>query len=298
MPTIREQLTFMEQAYRDAGIPLDVLAFAAMSVAAVMETRWPDALEFVDRALACPPTGPFDRAYFLPIKSLYLATAGRTDDAIDCAEQAVVAAIDTGSRAHHDAESILGYALAETDPERAIRHLEGVRESGRLAYGVLAMTGERALARLYAASGNLPAALTIYAEQLEPLIPELERWDLVVTCESLAVDLSRTEHHDIAAVLFGALEAPADSYQGNPLVGRFEAVAELSARLGDDHYRAFADRGRAMSPAQLREYALTEIARLVAEHAPPSRAKDGPTDPQGPLTRRPKTRPNRGGPAG
>ena len=105
----------------------------------------------------------------------------------------------------------------------------------------------------------------MYVDELALWIPELDHFDVVLACESLAVDLSRTEHHDIAAVLFGALDAPADDYQGNPSVGRPKAVEELRARLGGDRYQALADHGRAMSPAQMLDYACTETNRLLAE---------------------------------
>jgi len=209
-----------------------------------------------------------DRVLLLSQKATFLATMGRPDQALDCAEEAVAAANDTGSTCSRGiADSALGYALAEVDPERAILHLERSRSSRQTTGELFDAIGDRRLARLRVAAGDLPAALTLYAEQLEAWIPELDHLALMLTCESLAVDLSRTDHDDIAAVLFGALDAPAEDYQGNPSVGRAAAVAELRARLGDDRYQTLADRGRAMSPAEMLDYARTETDRLLAEQA-------------------------------
>ena len=216
----------------------------------------------------------FDRAPLLGMRAIFLAGMGRPGDAVASAEQAVAAANECGSTAvQARADSALGLALADTDPERAIIHLERCRASrdestaaGMSFADIVGISsGDRRLARLRAATGELPAALAIYAQQLEVFIPELDSFDVVCTCESLAVDLSHTEHHDTAVVLFGALEAPAGHFQGNPSVGRPAAVEELSARLGDDRYQTLADRGRAMTPAQMLDYARAETNRLLAE---------------------------------
>ena len=265
---VRERVALMEQAYRDADIPLDVPALSASALLAGQEGRWPDAFDLLDQALAiAPESGFMGRVFLLSMKATYLATMGRGDDALDCAEQAV-AASDTGTSSVRAAvDAALGYVLADVDPDRAITHLERSRSSRQTTGDLFDAVGARRLARLRAATGDLPGALILYAEVLEPLIPELEPWDVVLTCESLAVDLARADHRDIAAVIFGALDAPAEDYQGNPSVGRPSAVAALRARLGDDRYQTLADRGRAMSPAEMLDYARTETKHLLAEQA-------------------------------
>ena len=262
----REVIASMEQAYRDAGVPLDGTAFMVLVQVAGQEGRWQDAVDHVDDGLAVTTdVAGWDRSFLLATRAILLSGMGKADDAIASAELALVAADERGSFAQRArADTALGYVLADIDPMRAIYHLERSRAS-RVGEILGVGTGARRLARLRAATGDLPAALAIYAEQLADRVLELEKFDVVLTCESLAVDLARTEYHDTAAVLFGALDAPSYEYQGNPFVGRAVAIDDLRARLGVDRYEALADRGRAMTPAQMLEYARAETNRLLAE---------------------------------
>ena len=263
-----ERVARMEQAYRDAGTRLDAQALQAVALLAAQEGRFHDALQLLDAAIdLCGVSDPFEQAFPLTMKAMFLATVGRPDDAVKNAERAVAAANNSGSVARRAlASGALGYALADVEPERAIIHLERSRV---LQQGIrndfAGSSGDRCLARLRAATGDLPAALAIYAEQLELWKTGLDQLQVTLSCESLAVDLSRTEHHEVAAVLFGALEAPEDEYQGSPSVGRSAAAETLRQHLGDERFQALADRGRAMDPNEMLDYARTQTDRLLGE---------------------------------
>ena len=266
----RERLAVMEQAYRDARIPLDIPALQAASSFAAQEGRYEDALQLLDTAIErAGASDAFNRVYLLGQRAMYLATIGRTNEAVDTAEEAVVTASETGSVGRRTAaDAALGYTLATIDPKRAIACLRRSRasrpETGFSLAGNIG-SGDRCLARLLAATGDLSAALAIYAEQLELWKTDLDHFQVVLTCESLAVDLSRTEHHEVAAVLIGALEAAEGDYQGNPIIGRSSAIEVLRQRLGDDRLQALTDRGRAMRPHEMLAYARTQTDRLLLE---------------------------------
>jgi tetratricopeptide (TPR) repeat protein len=261
---VRERATFMEHAHRDARIPPNALALQTLALLASLEARWPEALGLLDDAFAAGDR--IDRALILFQKAMFLVALGQSGDALEVAEQAVEAAHEIDSVTYRaGAESALGAALADIDPERAIFHLERSRAAGHAVGDVCVSVGARRLARLRAARGDLAGALAVYAEELALVIPELDHLTAGLTCESLAVDLSRTDHYDTAAVLFGALDAPADDYQGNPAVGRPAAIAALRNRIGDRHYQTLADRGRAMTTTDMLDYARTETRRLLNE---------------------------------
>jgi hypothetical protein len=68
---------------------------------------------------------------------------------------------------------------------------------------------------------------------------------------------------DAAATLLGALDAPADRYQGNPLFDRQAVIDTLRHAMGDAAFEACASRGRAMDIDELGAFARSEITRIT-----------------------------------
>ena len=202
-----------------------------------------------------------------------LLTAGSEHDAaVRRAEQAYALASDLGNPSLSTiAEDSLGFALAPVDPDAAIRHLTaGLHASSALDGARLATgdTGRRCLARLLAGRGEIAAALDAYAGCLDRAMEAGAWFGLTLACDSLAVDLVAAGRHEIAAVMFGALEAPMVGYGGNPHIRREAALATVKEALGVQRFEESARRGRAMDLEDLGVFARAEVGRLLAEAQP------------------------------
>jgi hypothetical protein len=204
--------------------------------------------------------------------SMFLTVARDHDSAIRRAEQAHTLAVDVGNPSLNAlAETSLGFALSPIDPDAAIPHLRSaLPKSKTTSIEGLHDTGGRCLARLLAGQGGFIAALETYADCLDRAMDVGVRLGITLACDSLAVDLVTAGHHELAAIIFGALEVPMAEYRGNSLIPRDAAKSALQRTLGEERFEEYAARGRAMTIDDLAIYTRTEIARLLAEPADPS----------------------------
>jgi hypothetical protein len=162
-------------------------------------------------------------------------------------------------------ETTMGYALSAVDPDAAIPRLEaGLSVLRAHRDETLRYTGERCLARLLAARGELLRALEIYATVLDLSMESGAGMQIWLTFESLGVDLAAAGYHDVAAIILGALEADTDAY-GNPTVGRGAAIEALKGTMGEKNFDECATRGRTMGTDELTAFTRAELTRIIAE---------------------------------
>ena len=123
----------------------------------------------------------------------------------------------------------------------------------------------RCLGRAKAALGDFLGALEIYGASLEYAMSLGATLAIALTCESVAVDMTHAGYHDVAATIFGALEAPDDAYRGNPLVGKQTAIAHLREALSESEYEKCLARGRTMDSDALGAFTRSTIDRITAD---------------------------------
>jgi predicted ATPase/class 3 adenylate cyclase len=199
--------------------------------------------------------------------SLLLATHGDIDAAVARAQDGSTLGRELANPSLSAlAECALGYALSAVDPEVAVVHLERAITMSELVANEMARdVSSRALARAKASLGDLGGALEAYAASLEYSMDVGASMAVHLACESLAVTLTRVGHHDVAATIFGALEAPDGDYQGNPFVGGDLAMAQLRAAMPDRDYEQTVARGREMDLDALCAFACSAIERVLSE---------------------------------
>jgi hypothetical protein len=199
--------------------------------------------------------------------ALFLASGGDFESAIAQAELALALGTELQNPSLLAVSNCaLGYALSTTHPELAMPHLEhAISISGIVANEMARDVSERCLARVKAALGDLHGALEIYAASLDYTTGIGASMAVALTCESLAVDLTRAGYHDLAATIFGALEAPDDAYRGNPIVGRGAAIEQLRDAMSESAYETCAARGRTMDKDALGAFTRIGVDRIIAE---------------------------------
>jgi hypothetical protein len=111
--------------------------------------------------------------------------------------------------------------------------------------------GERKLAEILVAAGDLIGALETYLAVLEHAMEFGVRLAVAPTCGSIAVDLAAAGYHDVAATMFGALESPLGVDQGNPLMWREAAIERLRRAMGTTNFDQRAARAREMDDEAL-----------------------------------------------
>jgi tetratricopeptide (TPR) repeat protein len=151
------------------------------------------------------------------ILAMCLTAARQHDAAVVRAEQAHALASEVGNPSLRAiADLSLGFALSPIDPDRAITHLRAALERAPSNLDLTGDVGGRCLARLLTRRGELAAAFESYAGCLDRAMEVGARLAVVLACDSMAVDLAMAGHHDVAATLFGALEAPLAGYAATP----------------------------------------------------------------------------------
>jgi predicted ATPase len=267
-----ERLRAAQAALDEAGLaPSSVLLFARAGMASVTG-RTADArihgAAAIERSLA---TGDRHLAGMqAAMLALFLASGGDIDAAVSQAERALGLARELeNSSLFAISQCALGYALSTVDPERAIPHLEtAIAASADVANEMAHDIAERCLARVSARRGDLGTAAALYRDCLDRAIDLAGGLPIALTCESLAVDLTATDHHDVAATIFGALEAPADAYRGNPMVRRADAISRLHQLISNTKYEECVALGRAMDTDALATFTRSALDQIIAQHAP------------------------------
>ena len=134
----------------------------------------------------------------------------------------------------------LGYALSTTHPELAMPHLENaISISAIVANEQARDVSARRLARVKAALGDLLGALEIYATSLDYTRHIGATLAVALTCESLAVDLSRADIPTPPRTIFGA-PSTGRRVSGNPFVGRGATIEHLRETMSESVYEACA----------------------------------------------------------
>lgn len=177
--------------------------------------------------------------------SMFLTTYGDSQRAVQRAEQAFALGSELGNPTLLAVSEVaLGYALTAVDRQRARVHLEAGMSTSRLVGNDMARSiGERKLAEILAAAGDLIGALETYLAVLEHAMEFGVRLPVALTCRSIAVDLAAAGYHDVAATMFGALESRLSVDQGNPLMWREAAIARLQRATGTTNFDDRAARG-------------------------------------------------------
>ena len=199
--------------------------------------------------------------------ALFLASGGAFKDAIAQAERASTLAGELENPSLLAiAHCAHGYALSTTDPEVAVPHLElALSMSAIVANEMARDVSARCLARIKAARGDLLGALRIYSASLHYATGRGAALAVALTCESLAVDFAHAGYHDVAATIFGALDAPADDIRGNPFVGRDIAIEQLHDAMSESEYTRCATHGRTMDNDTLSAFTRSALDRITAE---------------------------------
>jgi hypothetical protein len=70
-------------------------------------------------------------------------------------------------------------------------------------------------------------------------------------------------HTDVAATIFGALDAPA-IVRPNHIFDHLPVVAALRADMGEERFEQFAAQGRRMNLDEMVAFARDEVTRLLA----------------------------------
>jgi hypothetical protein len=125
--------------------------------------------------------------------------------------------------------------------------------------------GERYVAQIRAAGGNLVGALETYVTVLKHVTESGALLPSALTARSIAGDLAAAGYNDLAATMFGALEAQLDADQGDPLVRREGTLEILRRAMGATHFDECATRGRAMDLEQLAAFVSAELTHIITD---------------------------------
>jgi predicted ATPase len=257
-----------DAAFDEAGLELTAEALFAHAVLASMAGQFDQLQAYGDPAIDMAlQDGDLHLAGVqCAILAMCLTAARQHDVAVGRAEQAHALASEVGNPSLRAiADLSLGFALSPIDPDGAITHLQAALQQAPSSLDLTGDVGGRCLARLLARRGELAAALDSYAGCLDRAMEVGARLSVMLACDSLAVDLVTAGHHDVAATLFGALEAPLAGYRGNPLIARETALDTLQRAMGQQRFEQCAARGRATDVDDLGVYTRAEIARILTE---------------------------------
>jgi predicted ATPase/class 3 adenylate cyclase len=262
-----ERGRMMDSAFEEAGLELTVEAHGAHAMIASQTAGLDEAIAHATAAAELAVATDDPRAAFYNASlALYLAMSGDTDGAVRRGERAVALASARGIRSQlAPAENALGYALSTVDPERAIPHLEAAWSmSDDMGNEVLPHVCGTCLARLLATRGDLMRAFELHSVLLTRAAATGARVFGALDCESLAVVLANSGYPDVAATLFGALDA-SSTFRTNRLLDRRPMQEALRRGMGEGIYEDFAARGGSMDADNLVAFARAELTRIITE---------------------------------
>ena len=261
-----DHLRAMDEAFEHAGLePSPVALFVRALFASVTGRHHEvEALGAVAISSAIRVGDRYVASGQSALLAMMLTAAGDERRAVEYAESARSLALEVSNPTLIAVSEVaLGYALETTDPDRAIAHLEeGVARATPLTNDMATSVGWRCLARLRAARGDTLGALEAYMTTIEGAIQTGAGLATTLICETLARDLTNAGHHELAAILMGALEQPLTSYQGSERL-RTETIRNLRNRMSPAEYEALTTRGRAMTAEQLISFTHSEVSRLI-----------------------------------
>jgi hypothetical protein len=261
-------LQAIDEAFAEAGLPLSAAAHLAHAAIASLARNIPEMTRHGTLAveLALQDGDTNSAAWNGFTISLFLATAGLTQEAIQQAEQSHTLSVELANPTLLAlSRTTLGYALSSVDPDAAIGHLEeGLAILLPLGDVPLRYTADRCLARLLAARGDRRRAFEIYANILDLSVKAGRRMQNLLTVESLSVDLASAGYHAASATMIGALDAQSDAV-GNPIVGR-DATAELLRHtMNPESFQEHTARGRVLDADELVAFTAEALTRILAD---------------------------------
>jgi predicted ATPase len=265
---LADRVRKMDAAFAHADLELTSYAVWAHSALAAVTGRPEEAIEQGARAVELALAGGDLHAASVhgSMLSLFLTTYGDTDRAVQRAQEAFALGSELGNPTLLAVSEVsLGSALKTVDPQRARVHLQaGVSRSRLVGNDMARSIGERKLAELLAAAGDLIGALETYLDVLEHATEFGVRLPVAMTCRSIAIDLATAGYDEIAATMFGALESRLDVDHGEPLMQREATVERLHRAIGTK-FDERAARGREMDDEAFAAFVSAQLARIIAE---------------------------------
>jgi predicted ATPase/class 3 adenylate cyclase len=256
----------MDAAFERAGLEPIPIAHAAHAALAVITGAEDEAIRHstaaVELALA---TG--DRRWAATWAGLLagmLALRGRPEEAIQRAEQSRALASESGTLCV-PAETALGFALSQVDPEAAIPQLEAAWTlSMSEGNEVMLSVSGTCLGSLLVARGDVGSGLEYYDQLLANALETRNPVLALLTCNGLGVMLAGADHPEAAATIFGALESQAF----RPLTGirqrqQLDALETLRGTMTADAFAQSYSRGQTMTLEELLEFAREEASRMT-----------------------------------
>jgi tetratricopeptide (TPR) repeat protein len=266
--TLAERVREMDAAFEDAGLDLIPVAHSAHAALSLLEGNENDAIQHSTAAaeLALATGNRRWGALLLGLLGVMLAYTGRPDEAIQRAEQALAIASEVGMQVV-PAQTALGLALSQTDPDRAIPYLESAWKLSReFANEPMEFSSGSVLARVLTSRGNFKHALEVYDTLIDRGVDTRNPVWAYLICDSLGTSLAAEDRSEVSAVILGAT-----SHFDRELVGfrrqeRLDALNRLQTTMGPESVQHHFARGQAMTMEELLDYSRDEVTRLLAEH--------------------------------
>ncbi|MGZ8738745.1 MAG: LuxR C-terminal-related transcriptional regulator [Nocardioides sp.] len=224
-------------------------------------------LQLVGQVAALPGDG---RAYAIAAYVDGLQSAGRADEAVALADEAVAAARALGNP-YWIAYTlwIVGLAFSKTDPQRALTVWdEGTAVVAR--HGVRFFEGfmSRDAALLHASHGQPDRAVSLFDTSIRAFLRSGAVAQLVITLASVPALLERLDQPGAARTLLAAMANHPASFHHVPTLA--ELGNRLDARLGSEAATRYAATGRSFDLPDAAAYAVhrLDVARKALATAP------------------------------
>jgi len=271
---VRGDLTGAIEAAEDAmavagqlGVGTTGLPERAASNALFYLRREDEAIPVMDRmidaAKAAGAPSLVAHAYYM--RSVAETSMGNAAGGTELAALSAAAALESGSpTALAQADFARGVSFEGTDPDRALalldRCVELAESVGNRWIRAFALTESLGIR---AQHGHAKEALEQYGEVIDTWFRNGDWANLWLSLRHVFAILQTLGHDEIAATLYGALDAaavmhafPLEPTTANQLE---TAVAQLAARLGEEAFVDAADHGRSMRDEEVVRYARREI---------------------------------------
>jgi hypothetical protein len=202
-------------------------------------------------------------AYYM--RSVAETSVGNPSGGTELAALSAAAAIESGSpTALAQADFARGVSFESTDPDRAlalldrcVQHAESVGNRWIRAFALTESLGIRAQ------HGDAKEALAQYGEVIDTWFRNGDWANLWLSLRHVFAILQKLGHDEIAATLYGALDAAAvmHAFPLEPTTADQldAAVTQLATRLGDEAFVDAAEHGRSMRDEEVVRYARREI---------------------------------------
>jgi predicted ATPase/class 3 adenylate cyclase/tetratricopeptide (TPR) repeat protein len=258
----------MDVAFEEAGLELSSVAYAAHASLSVLSGEEDDAIKYSTAAADLALTAGDRRwaAVCLGLLAVTLAFVGRTDEAIQRADDALALAAEIGTKAV-PAETALGVALSQVDLERAIPQLQSALALSR-QHGNESMefSSGSVLAHVFISQGELITALELYDALIDRAMDTRNPSSAYLICESLGTSLAAGDQREASTVILGATTGFDRAVVGFRRQQRLDAIERLQAVMEPETFDQCFARGKAMTTEELLTLSHDEVGRLLAEY--------------------------------